>query len=426
MTRRILLAIVATTALAVTAFAIPLAVAVRNRYRTEEFLELQRIAAEYARSVPDEVGSDTPIPESKYDPDHDIGIYSNNRLVVGEGPATADSFVLGAVNDTASGQEGTALVTAIPLRLDQPNGTVIRVAENDGEVLGRTRTAWLIMALMGLAAIGLAAAVGWSLARRLGRPVRRLRDDAVRLGDGDFAIGATSSGVAELDATSQALAATARRLDAIIQRERAFSADASHQLRTPLTALRVTLESERMAPRENHDIVFDEAIEQIDRLESTIDSLLALARGHSDDRRAVDLTVRVAEATARWKRRADHVGRRIVAAPVEEEIAEPHVSASALDHALDVLIDNALRHGRGRVTISAHPVEGGAAIDVSDEGRIDGDGGGVFHRRRDRSGHGIGLTLARSLIEAEGGDLSVVSTNPTTFRVLLTTADTHR
>ena len=133
-----------------------------------------------------------------------------------------------------------------------------------------------------------AAAAGLLLSRHLTRPLRRLRDAAVRLGEGDFTVSAPPSGVAELDAAATALTATARRLGDLVERERAFTADASHQLRTPLTSLRLALENELAQPRSDPTQALRDALVDVDRLEATLTDLLALARDTVADRRIAD------------------------------------------------------------------------------------------------------------------------------------------
>ena len=95
-------------------------------------------------------------------------------------------------------------------------------------------------------------------------------------------------------------------------------------------------------------------------------------------------------------------------------------AAGSVDQILDVLIDNALRHGAGTVTLTPRAVYGGGAIDVADEGRSLNlaDESRVF-TRGEGQGTGIGLSLARSLAEAEQGRLILLHTQPTTFSLIL-------
>ena len=115
-------------------------------------------------------------------------------------------------------------------------------------------------------------------ARRLSRPLDALTAAADRLGDGDFSAQVAPSGVVEIDTVARSINATADRLAVVLERERAFSADASHQLRTPLTALRLRLEGEVLSSDDAPRPALVHALEEIDRLQSTIEDLLRLAR----------------------------------------------------------------------------------------------------------------------------------------------------
>jgi signal transduction histidine kinase len=289
---------------------------------------------------------------------------------------------------------------------------------------GRLGAAWAVMALLGLAAIAVAALLAHRQAKRVTRPVEDLRDAAVELGQGNFTISAPASGVPELDEAATALAATADRLGALVERERAFSADASHQLRTPLTGLRLLVETELAAPREDSTDLLTEALREIDRLEDTIDHLLRLARDAPNDRRRLDVAALLEGATHRWQGPLAAAGRPLLVSS-EAVRTPPRASAGAVEQILDVLLDNALAHGRGAVTLSGRTVEGGVAIDVGDEGAgIPGEPAVAFARRTNgASGHGIGLALARSLAEAEGGRLLLRRASPAPLFELLLTGD---
>jgi signal transduction histidine kinase len=250
--------------------------------------------------------------------------------------------------------------------------------------------------------------------------VRRLRDAAVRLGDGDFTVTPPQSGLAELDDAADALATTARHLGRLVERERAFSADASHQLRTPLTSLRLTLETELLSPRSDPVPALEEALHDVDRIEATLTQLLALARDAPADRGPLALDAVLLAAEQRWRRPFAAAGRSLV---VDAEDAVPlvHASAAALATVVDVLVENALEHGAGRVVLGAGAARPtGVSITVTDEGALNGDPSGVFERRApDATGHGIGLALARSLAHAEGAKLRVARSAPTTFELLV-------
>ncbi|HVM14928.1 MAG TPA: HAMP domain-containing sensor histidine kinase, partial [Egibacteraceae bacterium] len=263
--------------------------------------------------------------------------------------------------------------------------------------------------------------------RRLAAPLETLAASARRLGDGDFSARAPRSGLPEADDVASALDRTAGRLASMLERSRSFSADASHQLRTPLTALRLDLEALDSAISEGRVegavALLAAATAEADRLEATIDELLTLADApHGSE--AVDLSALVAERLDAWQALARAQQRRVV---VQRGDAPPvRARAAAVGQCLQVLLDNALAHGRGTITVVVGAVErgpgeqAGARLCVADEGpglprevasQMAGD-------RRSR-GSGRGLALARSLIEAEGGRLRAGSDGPGAMVCLL-------
>lgn len=228
-------------------------------------------------------------------------------------------------------------------------------------------------------------------------------------------------GVAELDDAADALNATAERLGQMVTRERAFSTDASHQLRTPLTAARVRLESTLASPSKDRDEAMRDALGDIDRLEETVESLLALARDTEPNDVAIDLAAVLADVEERWHGILAAAGRPLRMDP-DVSAGDARGSASAVRQILDVLVDNALHHGAGTVTITTRDLPGAVAVDVRDEGPgADRPQEQLFERRSpDATGRGIGLALARSLAEADGGRLVVAASElGSTFTLLL-------
>jgi len=207
-----------------------------------------------------------------------------------------------------------------------------------------------------------------------------------------------ASDVAEIDDIARALTVTAQRLGTALERERSFSADASHQLRTPVAALRLVLETELAAPRLSPQLALLDALGNVERLESTIEQLLALARDieHAErtpldvHRLGVDLQKRWFDPLAASRRRLEIT--------IADDLPRVRASPAAVLHALDVLVDNAYRHGLGDVAVHARATTGGLAIDVSDEGPGVTNPADIFRRRNaNASGTGIGLALrARS------------------------------
>jgi len=279
------------------------------------------------------------------------------------------------------------------------------------------------MALIAAVVLAVAWFVGSRRARALAQPFEQLTADAQALGRGNFAVRGHSTGLLEADAASAALEETARRLGALLERERAFSSDASHQLRTPLTRLRLGLESALLDPAADRDEALRAALLRLDGLESTVTSLLALARDTGREQGRCDVAAAVRDAGHRWQDVAQDSGRELVAQE-QPDLPDAACAETALSQVVDVLLDNALQHGRGTVTVTARRAGPGVALDVADEGDgLGSDPERAFTRRSaDARGNGIGLALARSLTEAEGGRL-VVGHPGSVLSVLLPAAE---
>jgi signal transduction histidine kinase len=316
-----------------------------------------------------------------------------------------------------------ARVTGDALRV--PSGASQRAhvvaAAPMSELSERQRHVWLVVGA--LAAAGIAAAVLLALiqGRRLARPLERLARTSSRLGTGDFSARAAHSRVPEIDAVAQALDASAVRIARLIGREREFSANVSHQLRTPLTALRLRLEelATTSGAAESRDEI-ERALEQTDRMERTISELLAASRGAGRDVRELALDELVREHAAAWRQIFAKSGRRLTVSAPQRVLAV--ASAGAIGQALDVLLENALRHGAGTVVLALEGLPAEARISVSDDGPgIPEDARtAIFERGSSLTGGtGVGLSLARALVEADGARLVLAQPRPPRFEIRL-------
>ena len=409
MRRRLTVAIAGVAALAVILFAIPLALALRRTYRDDELLRLQRDAVAATRAI-DFGGSSDPV-ELPASP-RALAVYdaTGSRVAGRAGPARADALTRAAIarRRPLDRAESGRLVVAVPLVVGERVTGALRAERTDAAVASRAHRAWLALAALALGVLVLAGAAAFLLARRLAAPLERLAGAARRLGDGDFGARAPRAGVPEVDQVGAALDATAERLDDLVARERAFSADASHQLRTPLAALRLELEALELRGEE-----LPAALAQVDRLQETVDTLLAVARDTQPGTASADLGALVEGAERRWRGPLASDGRPlhvVITAAQPVALAAPRV----VDEILDVLLANAHRHGEGPVTATVRDAADWLAVEVADEG----SGFAVpaeeaFARRAgSNGGHGIGLALARSLAHAEGGRVEVVEAGP--------------
>jgi signal transduction histidine kinase len=424
--RRIVLTTVAVAVIAMVLLVVPLAVSVSTLYNNETVQGLLSDAARAAAVVPAaplEPGDPVEFPATS--DSASIAVYApSGTRIAGSGPPGADQVTLGALRGSVTTASNNGLIAvAIPVGAQEQLVGAVRAAVPQSAVDARVHGTWLVMAGLGAAAVVIAALLALWQARRLSRPLDALASAATKLGDGDFSVQVPRSNIREIDTVAAAMNATSQRLTGVLQRERAFSADASHQLRTPLTALRVHLEGALASPAADHRDEIASALQEIDRLEESVATLLNLARDIPADRRPLDVAALLEESSVRWRRRLSGSGRTLrLEAP--DELPRIAVSEPALRQIIEVLVDNAIAHGGGAVGVSARRLQGGVAIDVSDEGAgIAVDARSIFDRRSSGSGGtGIGLALARSLAEAEEGRLALLSPGPhPVFRLVFAT-----
>ena len=289
-------------------------------------------------------------------------------------------------------------------------------------------TSVLLMGVVfALSVLALAAGVlvATRQARRLSRPMTQLADRAERLGAGESRIQPLHSGIAELDQVSEVLSRSAQRLTKSLAAERDFAADASHQLRTPLTALLMRLEE--IAATDDLDVVQEEAniaIAQVERLTRVVDDLMARTRRGGDERRAtVSLDSVIAALQREWQP-AFEQARRSVRVHGERGLVV-HATPVALSQVLSTLLENSLAHGRGTVDVHARRSGPSVVVEVSDQG----DGvpstiaPHIFERSVSSGGTGLGLALARDLAESNGGRLELIQAQPAIFALFLSESD---
>lgn len=415
MTRRILATVLGVTVFAITALFVPAALAIRSARERGDLLELQREASIVANRVPSAGPIDASVLEPVVDAAHQLGLYGpDGRLVAGAGPAKADDIVATALDGNfAEGRVGEDLVAAVPVRtFVDGSSLVLRIEAPGSESRARLARSIAELGAVALVIVAVSAVGATAVARRLNRPIGELRDWAADPASDREPPRPT--GVAELDALRDDLIRDRQRIDELLRRERSFSSQVSHQLRTPVAAMRVAVETEAAAPRDDPNEVLDEMLGQLERLESTISGLLALARHDGRPVEQIDLRA-AAETIVDSHRHHLGAGRGISVVGPSAAVATDRV---ALEHIIDVLVDNAIRHGTGDVALRLDRDATGAQIEVSDGGTRPSNRDVFTDATTDRA-HGIGLRLARTLAESVGGSLSLTGAATTTFRLEL-------
>ena len=289
---------------------------------------------------------------------------------------------------------------------------------------GRGAAAAAVVAGLMTVAAALAAWLAAVLAARVARPVEELAEAAGRLGAGDPRPLRRRYGVAELDQVADGLNSSARRLSSLLAADRELAVDASHQLRTPLTALSMRLE-EMIAAADDPDVVREEgsaALAQAERLADVVTQLLSPARratAASAELTGIDEIVQ--QQVVEWEPAFRRARRKLVVIGVRG--LQAHVTPGGLAQVLATLLDNALMHGGGTVTIQTSQSARSVVIEVRDEGK--GVPPDLVSRIFERSvsgrpeGTGLGLALARTMAAADGGRVVLVKARPATFAVFL-------
>jgi signal transduction histidine kinase len=277
---------------------------------------------------------------------------------------------------------------------------------------------------LALLAVGVAVGLAMFQARRLARPMQELAGAADRLGSGDARPLGRRYGVAELDRVAEGLDGSAQRISDLLAAEREFAADASHQLRTPLTALSMRLE-EMMAAADNPAIVREEgtaALVQTERLADVVSQLLGRTRSPAvGSRKRISIDDVVAQQVVEWDPAFRRKNRKLEVAG--DKNLRAYGRTGTLSQVIATLLDNALVHGAGTVAIRTSRTRKSVVIEVRDEGK--GVSADLVPRIFERNvsgqpgGTGLGLALARSIATADGGNVVLVRPSPAVFAVFL-------
>ncbi|HTT49989.1 MAG TPA: HAMP domain-containing sensor histidine kinase [Streptosporangiaceae bacterium] len=410
MRRRLLVSTLAVAVTAVLLLGLPLAFVLSRLQISAADQQVRRDATTVAKTLQDRVNAGLPADvaeaaaAAKSLPDRYISIQQDglHEFSLGDRP-----------------QAGEAIIKQAVTRDFQ-----VTVAADDSVEYGRLTGALALIGALALAAVAVAVALAMLQARRLTRPLEELASAADRLGLGDARPLGRRYGIPELDRLAEGLDGSARRITDLLSAERDFAADASHQLRTPLTALSMRLE-EMIATAGDSDVVREEgaaALAQTERLADVVSQLLGRTRRAS--RGVPSLIVIddvIAQQVIEWDPAFRRANRKLEVAG--EKGLSAYITPGALGQVIATLLDNALVHGAGTVTIRSSRTPKSVVVEVRDEGR------GVPHELVPRifernvsgrpGGTGLGLALARDVATADGANVVLVRPRPAVFAVFL-------
>jgi len=251
-------------------------------------------------------------------------------------------------------------------------------------------------------------------------PLGDLAEVAERLGSRDPRPRSRRYGVPELDRLAQVLDDSAERIARMLSAERRLAADASHQLRTPLTAL--TMRLEEIVHTDDLATVKEEAtiaLHQIERLTDVVRLLTDARHRRTGADSTLDVDEIIRQQLDEWRPAYERARRHVTITGARGLRA---VVSPSITHVLATLLENALMHGGGTVTVNTRTTGTSVVIEVSDQGAgvPPSLGARVFERAvSGRNSTGLGLALARDLAEADGGRLELLAQRPAVFAIFL-------
>ncbi len=448
MRRRLLAGFVLFALALVVGLEVPLGLSLARNDRTTAMSEVQRDASSLAVLVAAELdhaggpGLQDVVDQFARADGAVVAVASAGHLLAAAGKgageelseARTNSIVAAAAAGHVSGEEGSNDPDDDMLYVAQPvaaaagmaaggassrgSDVVLLVAEAAGPLHSRIRTHWITLALFGLGVVAVATALGMILSWSLTRPLEGIEAAVAAVGAGRLSERAPDGrGPTELRALGATVNEMADRLEELVHTQRAFLADASHQLRTPLTALRLRLENLEDGLQPSHRGDLSAALGEADRLSRIVDGLLTLARAEGGVRPArepIEVEVALRERAEAWTALAEErqVSIESPAAPGQEAPIRALACPGHLEQILDNLLANALEATPAGGRVSLRAVRTGARVEL----HVVDDGPGMTAADRTRAfdrfwrqegaskgGTGLGLAIVAQLARMSGG-----------------------
>jgi signal transduction histidine kinase len=433
MTRRILSAILALTAALLVAAVVPLALKA-TQHDQESYVSAAEADAHSLATIAD----GTRLLDNRHEARMVVAMRSyadqgdwvavvnpQGQVILDYGPASSGGWgrlvaTAYSQGDTATQVTKTLVMVAEPIwndpsRTDNPVGLIVFERPTTA-LTNSTDSLWLYVGVLAAVAMLAAAAIAITFARWVSKPLVTMDSAARRLADGDLTVRAgTASGPPEVRRMAASFNMMAGRLETLVHGHRAMLADVSHQLRTPLAALRLRIDLLAVDAGEAAQGELAGAQEEIVRLSRLVDGLLAAARAESvtEQRVVINVVPAVTERVAAWQPVADGSGVKLLLDPAADQGQEPDLRVALgvghLEQVLDNLLANAIEalDDGGQVTVTVSGTETGSKIVVTD------DGPGMSEEERSRAflrfftasqnGTGLGLAIVHRLMTSNGG-----------------------
>ena len=436
MKRRLLAGYLGVAVLVLVLLEVPLAISYARAERQALTDKVERDAVALASLVEDSLERGAPVPARVRRIAQDYGVDTSARVLVTDdrGRRLVDSAPNGTTDFASrpeiaralSGEIATGtrssrtlgadlLYVAVPVASSGVVHGAIRISYPTSAVDARIHRYWTVLAIIAAVVLAVAATVAAVLARWVTRPLDRLEQAAEAVGSGNLAARAPAEGPPEVRRVAETFNSMASELDALIRSQDAFVADASHQLRTPLTALRLRLENLEPDVTDPGTENLRGALREVERLSALVDGLLTLARA---DRphiapSSISLGPLVEERVEAWSALAGEsdIGLRLELEGDIVVLATPGRVEQVLDNLLANAIDAS--PAGATITVSTRTDNGWAELRITDEGP------GLSETERSRAfdrfwqaheggeGFGLGLAIVRRLTAADGGDVQL-------------------
>jgi signal transduction histidine kinase len=460
MRRRLLTSYLALTVIVLITLEVPLALSYRARERAQVSTTLQRDAFVIANYSEETLEGDAHAPIQQHLESytqqtgaHAVVVDAKGNVVANSSPIVTSPEAItrrpevqaALAGHTTTGvradDDESVMFAAVPVSTSGHVIGAVRVAYPTTQVDARVRRYWLVLLAGGLACLAAAAIVGWLLARWVTRPLVPLRRAAARLGQGDLhARAGEHPGPPEIQELCRTFDEMAAELEGLVGAQEAFVADASHQLRTPLTGLQLRLENlegEIADPEAREDLAG--AVRETRRLSRLVDGLLTLARadrqGGAGDRQSMELAAVADERIDMWRPVAEESGIELVGT---ESPLEVRGSVDRVAQIMDNLLANAVdaspsgsriwvdvRRSDNHRRVELHVIDEGPGLDSEQrrhafdrfwrgdrDGARTADGaastvpanGDGPPGRGPLGGSGLGLAIVARLAAADGGE----------------------